>query len=274
MKKSPSPGRKKLDFPPLPGYLFSQKGVSMKKIILSALLLFTVLFVYAAEKAPGRHNQNFDAFFAPGKWNKNDFYMARSPRPKMAYLGEMIQEKDHIINKTPPLSDEEIFKKHCDKVYACMMYKGSFSGRTLISSKMSFDHRMAPLIVLAAPLGKCSKGMPELREHFEIVLYDKGINVWHHEYKDGKPSWYKIAFLETEFKPKTVYDLKIDLRRYKNMTRITVKCNEHSFGFDTTFMPKTFYTGITGCEGRCRFYDFKVRSLEKKRKAPAKRKKK
>lgn len=254
------------------GIFLFKKGVPMKKIILSSLLLAFALLMAGAEKIP--HNKNFKAVFSPGKWAKNDFYMARSPRPTMAYLGEMIQNKDHIINKTPPLSDEVIFRKHCDKVYACMMYKGSFSGRVEISSKMSFDHRMAPLIVIAAPLGKCSKGLPELREHFEIVLYDKGLNVWHHEYKNGKPSWYKIAFLETDFKPKTVYDLKVDLRKYKKMTRVTVKCNGHTFGFDTTFMPKTFYAGITGCEGRCRFYDFQVNvPAPRKKKAPAAKKK-
>ena len=240
----------------------------MKKIILSSLLSLSALFAFTAEKAP-LHNKNFNAVFAPGKWDRSDFYMARSPRKKMNFLGEMVQEKDHIINKTPPISDEEIFKKYCDKVYACMMYKGSYSGRVEIRSKMSFDHRMAPLIVIAGPLGKCEEGMPRLEDHFEIVLYDKGINVWHHTYKNGVPSWYKIAFLEAAFKPKTIYELVIVLTKTKDKTRMTVSCEGHKFGFDTPFVPETFYTGLTGCEGRCRFYDFQVKIPErKKKKAP------
>ena len=38
------------------------------------------------------------------------------------------------------------------------------------------------------------------------------------------------------------------------------ECNGVSFGYADDLLPDSFYAGITGCEGRCRFYDFKVKA--------------
>ena len=51
---------------------------------------------------------------------------------------------------------------------------------------MSFDHLMAPLIVIAPELGRSADGKYlELRDHYEIVLFFQGINIWHHRYIGG-----------------------------------------------------------------------------------------
>ena len=38
-----------------------------------------------------------------------------------------------------------------------------------------------------------------------------------------------------------------------------VKCGGHEFGYVDNDLPDSFYAGIIGCEGRNRFYDFKIR---------------
>lgn len=212
--------------------------------------------------------ESFQTSFAQGKWNRKDFIMVKSPR--WDYMGTMLQGKDHIYNKTPNVSDEVLFKKYGSAVYAGLVYKKKFSGNAVISSKMSFDHRMAPLIVIAPRLGTSKKRQPEFREHFEIVLYDQGINVWHHTFKDGKPQWHLAASLYAKFQPKKVYDLKVELRQTKGGGgRMTVTCAGQKLRYEEHDLPTSYFAGIIACEGRNRFYDFKV--IEKGRRAAKKK---
>ena len=46
--------------------------------------------------------------------------------------------------------------------------------------------------------------------------------------------------------------------------RMTVACGEVKFGFEDADLPESFYSGVTACEGRNRFYDFKARTSEAK----------
>ena len=55
---------------------------------------------------------------------------------------------------------------------------------------------------------KDKKGRAEYREHFEIVIFDKGVNVWHHYYENGKPFWKKAAYSKFVLKPNVKYEVK------------------------------------------------------------------
>lgn len=200
--------------------------------------------------------EDFSTTFEDGKWDRSLWLNVKSPR--LDYVGEMVQHGDHIVNKVPNLPDETIFKKHSNDVYAALVLNRKFTGNAVISSRMSFDHRMAPLIVIAPELGKSKDGIPEFREHFEIVLFDDGINVWRHLYKDGKASWYKAAYLKTSYVPKTAYDLQVELRFVKQGCLMILKCDGKEFGYLELNLPDSYYVGIIACEGRNRFYDFKV----------------
>lgn len=231
----------------------------MKKSAFSIAFLMLTLCVFTLDA------QSFQTSFAQGKWNRKDFLMVKSPR--WDYMGVMLQGKDHIYNKTPDVSDEVIFKKYGSAVYAALVLNKKFNGNAVISSKMSFDHRMAPLIVIAPELGLSKKRQPEFREHFEIVLYDQGINVWHHTYKDGKARWHLAASLDAKFQPKTVYDLKVELQYSKDGGgRMTVRCGGERLRYEEHDLPKGYYAGIIACEGRNRFYDFKVMQKSGKKK--------
>ena len=113
---------------------------------------------------------------------------------------------------------------------------------------------MAPLIVLAPELGKDANGYPELREHWEVVLYDEGINIWHHEHVDGKPVWH-CAYMKKEYKAGVQYDLVVKVDYTKYGATIVVMWRQHVC-VHRTRSSKGLYVGITGCEGRNGFYDF------------------
>ena len=129
--------------------------------------------------------------FEPGAWSSNDWILVKSPR--WNYMHGFVQKEDGIENECPAISGEEVYKKHCYGVYAAMVLKDRVEAGQTVSSVMSFDWRMAPLIVLAEKLGKGETGEPTFGEHWEIVLYDEGLNVWHHSIRDGKPFWYKAC---------------------------------------------------------------------------------
>lgn len=220
-----------------------------RKKFLFSLLLLTGLLLSA---------EDFSTSFARGKWDRSQWLNVKGPR--FSYVLEMVQKDDHIVNPTPDLPDEVILKKHASEVYAALVLNRKFNGNAIISSRMSFDHRMAPLLVIAPGLGKSADGKyPEFREHYEIVLFDQGINVWRHFWRDGKPAYYLAAYLKTAFLPKKIYDLQVQLQYQKQGCQLIIRCDGQEFGYLELSLKKTpYYVGLIACEGRNRFYDFRV----------------
>ena len=95
--------------------------------------------------------------FEPGAWSSNDWILVKGPRWK--YMHGFVQREDCIENECPALSGEEIYKKHCSEVYSAMVLKDRVEIGQTVSSVMSFDWRMAPLIVLAEKLDKAETGL-------------------------------------------------------------------------------------------------------------------
>ena len=221
----------------------------MKELI--CLLCFSALSLGGFEP--------FTVSFAQNKWDEADFITVKSPR--FDKVEKFTQQSDHIANLVPPeLADKPTLS--CADSYCALLTKKRFSGNITVSSKMSFDQRMAPLIVIAPQLGTSADGKyPELRDHYEIVLYDQGINVWHHRYIDGKPSWYKLAYILSSYQPRTVYDLSVSLKHTAKGPQMIIKCDGREFGvaMPQEFTAKEYHLGIIGCEGVNRFYDFKVK---------------
>lgn len=225
----------------------------MKKIkyLLLPFLLLQLFIVTAAEK-------NF--IFTEGSWDLNDFIQVKSPR--WAHLGTWEQEKDHIWNTVPKdASEAEMLSKRAGETYSSLLWKEKIADAKIIeiSSEMSFDHRMAPLLVIAPEIGEDANGSPEYREHWEIVLYDKGLNVWHHMFDNGKPHWYKAASILQDFPAKEKIKVTVIIKLNGKVPSIEVKAGNHNLHYAELALPKSFYVGFTGCEGINRFYDFKVK---------------
>ena len=194
--------------------------------------------------------------FAEGKWSRSEWTEVKSAR--WPDKGRWVQKGDHIENYVPADADEKQWQgPRAPETYASMLWNKKLKGSFTVSSTMDFDYRMAPLIVLAPSYGKNADGFPEYREHWEIIIYDEGINVWHHQ-NDGKPTWHLAAQLNCRFEPKKKYELKVQVRREKAGAQMIVTCGGMSFSYMEHDLPQELFTGITGCEGINRFYDFKV----------------
>jgi hypothetical protein len=123
---------------------------------------------------------------------------------------------------------------------------------------MSFDYRMAPSIVIAEKPGVSAEGYPEFRTHYEIVLFDQGINVWRHWFKDGKQVWKKVAHLPAKFYPNVKYEMDVEIKFTARGPVMEISVGEREFSFVDTLLPREYYAGIVACEGVNRFYEFEI----------------
>ena len=232
---------------------FDEDTVGMKfgfSALLAILAVAYVPLVNAAAKT--------EISFAPGAWSSNDWIVVKSPRCN--YVHGFMQKEDGIENECPDVSGEEIHQKHFNDVYSAMVLKDRVGVGQSVSSTMSFDWRMAPLIVLVENLDKSETEVPTLGDHWEVVLYAEGLNVWRHSTKDGKPFVYRTAYLKVPLNKGERYNLEVNVvKTSKGLKEIVVKCGGHQFGYVDNDLPDSFYAGIIGCEGRNRFYDFKIK---------------
>ena len=215
--------------------------------------------------------------FARGRWDPKEWLTFKSVR--FDYVHEFVQMDDHIVNPSDPAwSDEELYAKHVTEVYASIVHPQKLAGNRIeLASTMSFDHLMAPIIVLTPELDKDDKGRHAFKKHYEVVLYNEGLNVWHYTYDDdaSKPEsrrlhWHLAAFARVPFSPKTKYELKVVMSKVEGRPmRMTVECGNVKVGFEDADLPESFYVGVTGCEGRNRFYDFRAKTSDAKLDAAA-----
>lgn len=198
-----------------------------------------------------------DFTFKIGGWRPLDWMLVKSPR--WSNTGEIRQESDYIANVTPAgASEEDMLSRRAPETYASMLWKTRLSGSFTVSSTMAFDYRMAPLIVLTAKTGTDANGYPEYREHWEVVLWDEGINIWHHEFKAGRPVWHRAAMIQHKFLAGEKYDLKVQVTRRDRGAELKVTCGDACLAYIEHDLPESLMVGLTGCEGVNRFYDFKV----------------
>jgi hypothetical protein len=200
--------------------------------------------------------------FGRGKWDSSQWILVKSPR--WSHFGGWVQKDGHIENEVPAGVDAQTLQgKRAAETYTSMVWKEPVSGNVVVKAKMSYAYQMAPLLVIAPELGKSAEGIPEYREHWEVVLYEKGLNVWHHEYKDGKPFWHLAARAGGAFEKDKVYELTVTIAFSAKGSRapciITVAANGIEFSYrELNLKPGRYYVGVTACEGVNRFYDFTI----------------
>jgi len=192
--------------------------------------------------------------FTPDGWKSEEWILVKSPR--WAYFGQWVQKPDHIENEVPAdAKPVEWQGKRAPETYTSMVNSKRFTGDIRVTATTWFTPEMAPIIVLAPELGKDRAGRAEYREHFEICIYNKGVNVWHHLYKDGKPSWKQAAYARFELKPETPYLLDVEIKG----KRMIVRIDGHEFGYLDESLPAQYHVGVTGCEGLNHFYNMSIK---------------
>lgn len=192
----------------------------------------------------------YSCAFSPESWRVEDWFVVKSPR--WDFDGEWVQEADHIRNRVPAdATPQQMLGERAGETYASMLYKEPQTA-LCVRAKMSFDERMAPLVVLAAEPVFNAAGHREYREHIEVVLFDEGVNIWHHYWsKERGPHWRRAAWLRFAVGANRRYALEVE----RCGSTLTVRCDGRVFGVEIA-LPESLYVGVTGCEGTNRFYEF------------------
>ena len=205
------------------------------------------------------NTSSFGCRFAAGAWDPAEWWPVRSPRWDCE--GEWVQEHDHLRNHVPDRwSPEEMIEggPGAGETYASMVYRRPLAGEFQVAARMSFDHRMAPLIVLAAETATAG-GFREYRDHWEVVLFDEGVNLWMHGFSDQGPHWALMAYWRFPLAPKIKYQLQV----HRTGNQLNLRVDNQAFGCHLAALPEPLYAGITACEGVNRFFDFKITEGER-----------
>ena len=192
--------------------------------------------------------------FKQGSWEPADWQIVRSPR--WTDISHWEQHEDHIANYVPAdlrPEDMQMGRDRTGETYLSMLYKKPVTGSIRVETTCLFEERMAPLIVFSRELTSVHK------EHLEVVLYDRGINLWHHFFKNGKPSWKLIGFQDIALEANKPHHLVAEIRSTIKGKFLYMGVDTPSFGTRLAEdWPDEYFAGITACEGRNRFFDFAI----------------
>ncbi len=236
---------------------------------MSLFLLLTTMCIGNSGTAFGEDMTLYATSFGRGQWSQDDWTLVKSPR--WDYIGDWIQRDDYIENVTPPDTppDRLIPRPHA---YVSMVLKDPISTAKgfEVSARMAFEYDQGPQIVLAHQLGADENGYPEYREHYEVVLWSQGINIWHHTYQDGKPAWALVAYARFPVERRTPYDVQVRIEKPRQSQGglttgkmiVTSVNGKNLFAYHEPSLPDELYVGIIGYASVNHFYNFQVKNIE------------
>lgn len=160
---------------------------------------------------------------------------------------KFVQEENCIVN-----TKDGIRQNGCD--FTSIMLKQTYEVGTKISFTASFESYGAPLLVIADGLDQDEDGNLRFGNYQEVVLWEKGVNVWDFHRANDKIQidWLLRSDYPTE--PGKRYKLTVELGKQ----RLKVWLEGHYFELRVPSLPERFYLGITACEGINRFYDLEI----------------
>ena len=178
---------------------------------------------------------------------QNDFIYARAPHTKYnakyrpAECGVLKNEYNSVIG---------------EEDYISVISKKKYTAGTEVKVTCSFSGTGAPCIVFTDELSE-GENFPEYRLHFEVCIYEGGVNVWHivpflkEEKRTVKPT--RIYFDEWKVNPDSV-DCTVKFGEKK----ITVFIEGRELVVEHEDFPMSFRVGFTSCEGPCAFSAFSI----------------
>jgi hypothetical protein len=212
------------------------------------LLCCAVLFVGVSAAAIGAETL-LSVSFAQGAWDPSAWVLAKNPT--VPHLGKWAQRDICVGNET---TADPAKKSSLNDTLTTMVYGKPFAGDCTVAATFEIGAGAAPGIVVAQDWAPDGEGRPQYGEFYEVIIYEKGINLWHHFARDGKRLYELSAYSTFPLKPDTRYTLRV--QRKKQTLDISV--DGHQIGLLIPLLPNELYLGCEGCEGVCRLYDFAV----------------
>ena len=180
--------------------------------------------------------------FAAGQWDESRLCYAYSRR--FTETPRFLQEDTCIRN-----AKNEEFRQGFDNV--ALLTPEPMAPGVTISTRCSFEHFGAPLILLAQAPEKDDNGALWIESYIEVVLYENGINVWEMYPDNGQVRWKKLMSVEFAVAAGEIHDLSVTV----DADRLHITAQGHKMSLYMPHMYPSFHAGICACEGVNRFYD-------------------
>ena len=178
----------------------------------------------------------------------NDFYYCYSPQAQNQGVFE--REDDCIKSRF----NEEIGKFE----YTTIMLNEKLSVGYTVETECMWEKRGAPLLVIAEDVFE-KDGLLTHGEHFEVVVFEEGCNVWHLMPTDDPNVRKHVIPTKIHFEDiPTPNFSRVKLKVTFVDKGVKVVMNGREFSVSLPTMPSVFNFGITGCEGINRFYNLKI----------------
>ena len=184
--------------------------------------------------------------FQKGAWD--EALLTHAYTHRFPYTNRFIQYSDSIENPPNPAMPDGYD-------YLSLMTRQAFPLGTKVTARCSFSGTAAPLLIFSEDLELCEDGCYRYGNYFEVVLYKQGVNVWRlWRQEDGSVAWHKRLGVELPVTENAIHTVSVQLK--DGYMEIGVDGLKLSLRAVDLF--PTFYLGITGCEGPCRFYDLTI----------------
>ena len=183
--------------------------------------------------------------FQQGCWSMEGLTHAYSTR--FPAMPEFAQREDCIENVQTPVSKDGY-------AYVSLLTKEKLHPVVKLSTRCAFEGTAAPLVVLAKALEE-KEGKLFYGDYLEVVLYEKGINVWSlWTAEDGSVKIRNLLRLFRPVETGAVHDFSLKILEDRFVIELDGQVTDLYCGeiFDA------FHLGITGCEGPCRFYHMEI----------------
>ena len=182
--------------------------------------------------------------FTKGNWEK---YFEHAYTQRFPFKPEFVQEEECIANSRNPGMQDGFD-------YTTIMTKEKYGIGTRMWVTCSFEKFGAPLITLTDKLKRDEEGDLCYGTCHEVVLWEKGINVWNLFEESGEIKWHKLLAAEFPLAAGIKHEMYIELEK----KAVKVVIGDKTMTLRIENLPEEVYIGITGCEDINRFYNVKI----------------
>ncbi|MBE6883452.1 MAG: hypothetical protein E7487_02475 [Ruminococcaceae bacterium] len=186
--------------------------------------------------------------FSRGNWTTDELTYAYPWRFNLT--PQFTQLDDCVINTVDPDAPGGF-------EWISLMSKQAYTKGSKITVNCEFEHFGAPLIVIAENFDTDDRGVLRCGNYFEIVLWEKGVNVWRIYRKNGENSWKKVMAVTFPVKEGEKHTLSAEVTDIG----IQMEVGELKFFLRVDDMYESFHLGLTACEGINRFYGMTIEQL-------------
>ena len=214
-----------------------------------AKLLGCALLLVAFATCAGAAETLVSLKFTPDGWEPAAWTLCKNPT--VEHLGKWVQRDDCIENETPA---DPALKTKLDQSLTTMVYNTKFAGNWTATATFQINGS-APGLVIAQDWAPDAQGRPQYGEFYEVIIYEKGINLWHHfATPEGKRTYELAVYSTFELKPDPRYTVTVK-RKGK---RLEMTVDGRIVGTTLSALPNEVFLGVLGCEGVSHVYDFTV----------------